>query len=52
MGGSGGVRAEEDSARLMVKMLPAAVNGELTALLGRQPGAPLRLMPAIDLTQG
>jgi AraC-like DNA-binding protein len=50
--GSSRVRAEENSARLMVKMMPAAVIRELTALLGAPPDAPLELAPAIDLSEG
>ena len=50
--GSGGIRAEANSARIIIKMTPTAINRELTALLGNPPSAPLELAPAIDLTQG
>lgn len=50
--GSSQVRAGANSARLMVKMMPAAVIRELTALLGRPPDAPLELAPGISLTEG
>lgn len=50
--GSAGIRAGENSARLMVKILPATVERELTSLLGTPPDVPLELAPAIDLTRG
>jgi AraC-like DNA-binding protein len=50
--GSSEVRAEANSARLMVKMMPAAVSRELTALLGAPPDASLELAPEIDLSRG
>jgi AraC-like DNA-binding protein len=50
--GSSHVHAEENSARLMVKMASTAVIGELTALLGAPPDAPLELAPEISLTEG
>jgi AraC-like DNA-binding protein len=50
--GSSQIRAEENSARLMVKLMPGAVIRELTALLGAPPDAPLELAPEISLTEG
>ena len=50
--GSSHVCAEENGSRLMVKIMPAAVTRELTALLGAPPDAPLELAPEISLTEG